>query len=217
MNKRNRAQASSLFLLELTMAILFFSIASAVCVQIFVKSRAMSLHAEELNAAVREVSSAAEIVRASKSRAEAEEMIRSFYGDAVIWTETAVESMAGMPEENRADVSDGTEMAVESMAGMPEENRADVSDGTETAGGSSAEPVSEYVSRADFTVFYDEAFRLFTDENAGASADPAYRLQISLAEADGMLTAKLAFWANTAAADAAIYEQSAAHYMGGDR
>ncbi len=49
MNKRNRAQASSLFLLELTMAILFFSIASAVCVQIFVKSRAMSLHAEELS------------------------------------------------------------------------------------------------------------------------------------------------------------------------
>ena len=193
MNKRNRAQASSLFLLELTMAILFFSIASAVCVQIFVKSRAMSLHAEELNAAVREVSSAAEIVRASKSRAEAEEMIRSFY--AVIWTE----------------------MAVESMAGMPEESRADVSDGTETAGGSSAEPVSEYAFPADFTVYYDESFRLFTGENAGASADPAYRLQISLAEADGMLTAELAFWDDTAAADAAIYEQSAAHYMGGDR
>ena len=193
MNKRNRAQASSLFLLELTMAILFFSIASAVCVQIFVKSRAMSLHAEELNAAVREVSSAAEIVRASKSRAEAEEMIRSFYGDAVIWTDMAGESMAGMPEENRADVSDGT------------------------AGGSSTEPMSEYVSRADFTVYYDEEFRLFTGENAGASADPAYRLQISLAEADGMLTAELAFWDNTAAADAAIYEQSAAHYMGGDR
>lgn len=193
MNKRNRAQASSLFLLELTMAILFFSIASAVCVQIFVKSRAMSLHAEELNAAVREVSSAAEIVRASKSRAEAEEMIRSFYGDAVIWTEMAGESMAGMPEENRADVSDGT------------------------AGGSSTEPMSEYVSRADFTVYYDEEFRLFTGENAGASADPAYRLQISLAEADGMLTAELAFWDDTAAADAAIYEQSAAHYMGGDR
>ena len=193
MNKRNRAQASSLFLLELTMAILFFSIASAVCVQIFVKSRAMSLHAEELNAAVREVSSAAEIVRASKSRAEAEEMIRSFYGDAVIWTEMAGESMAGMPEENRADVSDGT------------------------AGGSSTEPMSEYVSRADFTVYYDEEFRLFTGENAGASADPAYRLQISMAEADGMLTAELAFWDDTAAADAAIYEQSAAHYMGGDR
>ena len=177
------------------MAILFFSIASAVCVQIFVKSRAMSLHAEELNAAVREVSSAAEIVRASKSRAEAEEMIRSFYRDAVIWTE----------------------MAGESMAGMPEENRADVSDGMETAGGSSAEPMSEYVSRADFTVYYDEEFRLFTLENAGASADPAYRLQISLAEADGMLTAELAFWDDAAAADAAIYEQSAAHYMGGDR
>ena len=122
-------------------------------------------------------------------------MIRSFYGDAVIWTE----------------------MAGESMAGMPEENRADVSDGTETAGGSSAEPMSEYVSRADFTVYYDEEFRLFTLENAGASADPAYRLQISLAEADGMLTAELAFWDDTAAADAAIYEQSAAHYMGGDR
>ena len=103
------------------------------------------------------------------------------------------------------------------MAGMPEENRADVSDGTETAGGSSTEPMSEYVSRADFTVYYDEEFRLFTGENAGASADPAYRLQISLAEADGMLTAELAFWDDTAAADAAIYAQSAAHYMGGDR
>ena len=91
MNKRNRAQASSLFLLELTLAILFFSIASAVCVQIFVKSRSMSLQAQELNAAVREVSSAAEIIRASKDRTEAEELIRSFYGDSVIWTETAGE------------------------------------------------------------------------------------------------------------------------------
>lgn len=197
MNKRNRAQASSLFLLELTMAILFFSIASAVCVQIFVKSRAMSIHAEELNAAVREVSSAAEIVRASNSREEAEEMIRSVYEGAVIWTESAGEN----------DVAGG------SVAETPEE--AGIVGGTV---GTSGEMEAEYVFPSDFTVYYDGEFQLLTDENAGAaSTDPAYRLQISLSEEDGMLTAELAFWDNTAAADTAIYEQNVLHYTGGGR
>ena len=49
MNRKNRAQSSTLFLLELILAILFFSLASAVCVQFFVKSRLLSRGAQNLN------------------------------------------------------------------------------------------------------------------------------------------------------------------------
>lgn len=62
MKQRNRANTSSLFLLELILAILFFSVASAVCVQIFVKSHLLSKDARILNFAVNEVSNAAELI-----------------------------------------------------------------------------------------------------------------------------------------------------------
>ena len=42
MKRKPTANPSSLFLLELIFAILFFSVASAVCVQIFVKSMVRS-------------------------------------------------------------------------------------------------------------------------------------------------------------------------------
>ena len=42
MIRRSRAQSSSLFLMELILAILFFSVTSAVCVQFFVKSHLLS-------------------------------------------------------------------------------------------------------------------------------------------------------------------------------
>ena len=54
MKHRNRAKSSSLFLLELVLAILFFSLASAVCVQFFVKSHILSRDAQRLNHAVSE-------------------------------------------------------------------------------------------------------------------------------------------------------------------
>lgn len=60
MKQRNQANSSGLFLLELILAILFFSVASAVCVQIFVKSHLLSKDARVLNFAVNEVSGAAE-------------------------------------------------------------------------------------------------------------------------------------------------------------
>lgn len=62
MNRKNRAKSSSLFLLELILAILFFSIASAVCVQIFVKSHLLSKDAQALNLAISECTGAAEII-----------------------------------------------------------------------------------------------------------------------------------------------------------
>ena len=51
---------SSLFLLELILAVLFFSVASALCIQIFTKAHLMSQDARDLNFAVNEVSSMAE-------------------------------------------------------------------------------------------------------------------------------------------------------------
>ena len=48
------------FLLELILAVLFFSVASALCIQIFTKAHLMSQDARDLNFAVNEVSSMAE-------------------------------------------------------------------------------------------------------------------------------------------------------------
>lgn len=73
---RSRARSSSLFLMELILAILFFSVASAVCVEFFVKSHLMSLDSEALTHAVNECSGAAEILCASESPAEGIELLR---------------------------------------------------------------------------------------------------------------------------------------------
>ena len=67
MTRRNRAKSSSLFLLELILAILFFSIASAVCVQFFVKSHLLSQESRELQVSANEVSSIAELMNASSN------------------------------------------------------------------------------------------------------------------------------------------------------
>lgn len=82
MIRRNRAKSSSLFLLELILAILFFSIASAVCVQFFVKSHLLSQDARELNVSVTEVSNAAELINISKDARDAVNLLLSEYPDA---------------------------------------------------------------------------------------------------------------------------------------
>lgn len=84
MNRKNRAQSSSLFLLELILAILFFSIASAVCVQFFVKSHLMSRNARNLNYAVNECSAVAELVTASDGAQDACDLILALYEEAEI-------------------------------------------------------------------------------------------------------------------------------------
>lgn len=59
--RRTPAKRSSLFLLELMLAILFFSLASAVCVQIFVKAHTISRQTQELNMALEKVSGYTEL------------------------------------------------------------------------------------------------------------------------------------------------------------
>lgn len=62
MVRKNRPRSSGLFLMELILAILFFSIASAVCVQVFVKSHLLSVESRALNQAVNKCTSAAEYI-----------------------------------------------------------------------------------------------------------------------------------------------------------
>ena len=56
---------SRLFLLELILSILIFSVASAVCVRLFAKARSLSDTASELKMAVLQADSAAQSIRAS--------------------------------------------------------------------------------------------------------------------------------------------------------
>lgn len=73
---------SSLFLLELILAILFFSIASAVCVQLFVKSHLLSRQAEILSVAVNECADAAEIIYSAETESEVLERLKNAYPNA---------------------------------------------------------------------------------------------------------------------------------------
>ena len=59
--ERTPAKRSSLILLELMIAILFFCLASAVCVQSFVKAHTTSRETQELNTALEKVSGYTEL------------------------------------------------------------------------------------------------------------------------------------------------------------
>lgn len=63
--KNYQTHKSSLFLIELILAIAFFSLASAVCLQLFVKSHLLSRETTQLNTGVNLATSAAEIFRQS--------------------------------------------------------------------------------------------------------------------------------------------------------
>ncbi len=79
MTRRNRARSSSLFLMELIIAIFFFSAASAVCIQFFVKSHLLSQESNALNHAVNECTSTAELINASDSIEDCLNMLMRLY------------------------------------------------------------------------------------------------------------------------------------------
>lgn len=82
MTHKYTSHKSSLFLLELILAILFFSIASAVCVQLFVKSHLLSRQAEILSIAVNECSDVAEIILSADTDAEMLTRLKNAYPEA---------------------------------------------------------------------------------------------------------------------------------------
>ena len=82
MTNNHSSHRSSLFLLELILAILFFSIASAVCVQLFVKSHLLSKDAQNLSFAVGECSNVAEIIYSADTKDDVLKRLKNAYPDA---------------------------------------------------------------------------------------------------------------------------------------
>lgn len=83
MKRKPTANPSSLFLLELIFAILFFSAASAVCVQVFVKSHTLSTEAHDLTQASRRAEDVAELITASTSLDDMKNLLEDTYSDSV--------------------------------------------------------------------------------------------------------------------------------------
>ena len=79
MNRRNVARRSSLFLIELMLAILFFAVACGVCVQFLVKARLMSNEASRLTEAVESCTMASETIASGDSLADISERLEAVY------------------------------------------------------------------------------------------------------------------------------------------
>ena len=82
MVRKSRARSSSLFLMELILAIFFFSAASAVCVQFFVKSHLLSRDSNALNHAVNICAGVAETVSAAESIQDAAGLLKELFPDS---------------------------------------------------------------------------------------------------------------------------------------
>ncbi len=68
---KQKSSRSALFLMELIFSILFFALASAVCVQLFVKAHLLSVSTQELNHALTSAQSAAACLQAKQGDAAA--------------------------------------------------------------------------------------------------------------------------------------------------
>ena len=74
----NNRSKSGLFLMELIMSIMFFSLASAVCVELFVRSHTLSKSSVELNHAVVECDSVAEFIQGAGGNIEQDSFIYTY-------------------------------------------------------------------------------------------------------------------------------------------
>ena len=95
MKYQRHNNTSSLFLLELILAVLFFSVASALCIQMFTKAHLMSQDARDLNFAVNEVSSMAEQISAGTLHSDT----------AASSDDTASDPSTQMPDDSLQDAA----------------------------------------------------------------------------------------------------------------
>lgn len=79
--KRQTPNRSNLLLMEIIIAILFFSIVSAICVQLFVKSHMISRHTQILDNAVNKANSVAELIYSTDNP---EDVLVKYYPDMEI-------------------------------------------------------------------------------------------------------------------------------------
>ena len=83
MNRFN--SRSSAFLMEIIVAILFFSLVSALCLQIFLKSRQLSTDTADLNMAASQARNAAELMKNASSLSLSEETeTAGFFPDCIL-------------------------------------------------------------------------------------------------------------------------------------
>ena len=75
---------SSLFLLELIVAICFFSITAAICTRVFAAAHLQSIHTQDLNHAITNAQSAAEAFRSTDGTLEA---LATLFPDEAILTD----------------------------------------------------------------------------------------------------------------------------------
>lgn len=80
---------SSLFLLELIVAICFFSVTAAICTRVFAAAHLQSIHTQDLNHAIANAQSAAEAFRSTDGTLEA---LATLFPDEAILTDTASKS-----------------------------------------------------------------------------------------------------------------------------
>ncbi len=84
MKRIKRASASTLFLMELIVAILFFSLCSSVCVAVFVHAHILSRDAKELNMATNLSCDAAEMIRSQTTLTGVQSIFSREYRNATI-------------------------------------------------------------------------------------------------------------------------------------
>lgn len=126
--KQSRTHSgSSLFLMELILAILFFSVASAVCVQLFARAHTASEQSAALNRSVLAAESAAEAFKGAADIDEAVRLMGVCAGDApgvlTAWYDRAWNPCAGQDARYRLDVRihgpEGGGSAGASLSGRP--------------------------------------------------------------------------------------------------
>lgn len=78
--KKHSSNRSGILLMEIIIAILFFSVVSAVCLQLFVKSHNLSKDSESLAYAVNEATSIAECIRSGQSNLD---ILKESYSDLI--------------------------------------------------------------------------------------------------------------------------------------
>ena len=82
MNKRFRNSGTSLFLMELMVAILFFSVASAVCMQLFARAHLIDLKTRNMNHAISVAQTQVEEIRGSVEVPALPEISNTIYYDS---------------------------------------------------------------------------------------------------------------------------------------
>ena len=187
MIRKNRPRASSLFLMELIIAILFFSIASAVCVQFFVKSHLLSRDADALNHAVNECSSVAEALSTADSISSGLSLLSQLYPNAVEGNTAKMRAA-----EPGTATGNGAEAAETDTPG-PNSDAIFQSTGTDWKKTDSA------INSAEITFYYDDEFLPCKAKNAD------YVLSVHLEQSGQMLSANMKFCPSGKEA-ATIYE-----------